>query len=75
VAGRTRGPKAIPRFRTEGEERRFWETHDSGGFADWSKTKRNTFSNLRPSTETISLRLRAPLLSDLKLPANRRDVP
>jgi predicted DNA binding CopG/RHH family protein len=70
-----RGLKAIPRFRAEAEERRFWETHDSTEYVDWAKARPVTFPNLKPSTETISLRLPAPLLSDLKALANRRDVP
>ncbi len=67
--------KAIPKFRREGDERRFWETHDSTAYVDWSKARVVTFPNLKPSTETISLRLPAPLLSDLKALANRQDVP
>ncbi len=72
---RNRSRKAIPEFRSEAEERRFWETHDSTEFVDWSKARFVRFPNLRPSTETISLRLPAPLLADLKALANKRDVP
>ena len=67
--------KPIPRFRTEAEEREFWATHDTTEYLDWSKARRAVFPNLRPSTETISLRLPAPLLADLKVLANERDVP
>lgn len=67
--------KPIPRFRTEAEEREFWATHDTTEYIDWSKARRAVFPNLRPSTETISLRLPAPLLADLKTLANERDVP
>jgi len=67
--------KPIPRFQTEAEERQFWATHDTVDYVDWSKAKRAVFPNLRPSTETISLRLPAPLLADLKTLANERDVP
>jgi predicted DNA binding CopG/RHH family protein len=72
---RTNGLKAIPEFPSEADERRFWETHDSADYVDWSQARRVSFSNLKPSTETISLRLPAPLLSDLKALANKRDVP
>lgn len=68
-------PKPIPEFATEADERRFWETHDSVDFVDWSSARRVRFSNLKPSTETISLRLPAGLLADLKTLANRQDVP
>ncbi len=67
--------KPIPRFRTEAEEREFWLTHDTTEYLDWSQARRAVFPNLRPSTETISLRLPAPLLADLKALANERDVP
>ena len=70
-----RGLKAIPEFRSEAAERRFWETHDSTHYVDWSKAGFVRFPNLKPSTETISLRLPAPLLGDLKALANKRDVP
>lgn len=72
---RKRGLKAIPEFQSEAEERRFWETHDSAEFVDWSKAEFVRFPNLKPSSETISLRLPAPLLADLKALANKRDVP
>lgn len=67
--------KAVPRFRTEAEERRYWETHDSTEHVDWSKAKRVRFPNLRPSTTAISLRLPVGLLEQIKVAANRRDVP
>jgi len=67
--------KAIPTFRSEAEERSFWETHDTSPFVDWRKASVAVFPNLKPSTETISLRLPAALLAELKALANKRDVP
>ncbi|HWW83036.1 MAG TPA: BrnA antitoxin family protein [Vicinamibacterales bacterium] len=67
--------KAIPTFRSDVEERNFWETHDTGPFVDWSQARVAVFPNLKPSTETISLRLPAALLAELKALANKRDVP
>ena len=67
--------KAIPTFGSEAEERTFWETHDTGSFVDWGKARVAVFPNLKPSTETISLRLPAALLAELKALANKRDVP
>jgi predicted DNA binding CopG/RHH family protein len=75
MAKPSRPLKAIPEFPSEAEERLFWETHDTSDFVDWSKARLVTLSHLKPSTETISLRLPAPLLSDLKALANKRDVP
>ena len=67
--------KPIPEFRSEAEEREFWETHDSTDYVDWSRAERVAFPNLAPSTETISLRLPSALLADVKILANKRDVP
>jgi len=67
--------KPIPDFASETEERRFWETHDSADYVDWSSARPVRFPNLKPSTETISLRLPAGLLADLKALANKQDVP
>src|SRR5436189_6432226 len=67
--------KAIPKFKTEVEERRFWEEHDSTPYVDWSGAELVRFPNLKPSTQSISLRLPASLLDNIKIEANRRDVP
>ena len=67
--------KQIPRFDSEGQERDFWATHDSTEYVDWSTAKRVTLANLKPSTKTISIRLPESLLEELKLLANKRDVP
>ena len=67
--------KPIPRFKTEDEERDFWDTHAVTDYFDISKAVRVTFPNLKPSTKTISLRLPESLLHQLKIAANRRDVP
>jgi len=67
--------KPIPRFKSEKDERRFWETHDSATYLDWTRAERVSFPNLKPSTETISLRLPKHLLEGIKAAANARDVP
>lgn len=67
--------KVVPTFNSEAEERTFWESHDTSPFVDWSKARVAVFPNLKPSTETISLRLPAALLAELKALANKRDVP
>ena len=70
-----RNLKSIPKFRSEAEERRFWDTHDSVGYIDWSKAERVRLPNLKPSTTSISLRLPVTLLERIKIAANKRDVP
>jgi predicted DNA binding CopG/RHH family protein len=67
--------ETVPKFRTEAEERRFWEAHDSSDLIDWSKAERVRLPNLKPSTTSISLRLPVALLDRIKVAANKRDVP
>jgi predicted DNA binding CopG/RHH family protein len=67
--------KRVPAFKTEAEERRFWEAHDSTDYVDWSKAERVRFPNLKPSTTAISIRLPSALLEQIKIAANKRDVP
>ncbi len=67
--------KPIPRFENEAQEQEFWSAHDSTDYVDWSRATRVTLGRLKPSTQTISIRLPEALLEDLKLLANKRDVP
>jgi predicted DNA binding CopG/RHH family protein len=60
---------------TEKSKRKFWETHDSTDYIDWSKAERVRFPNLKPSTTAISIRLPLGLLEQIKIAANKRDVP
>ena len=67
--------KPIPDFKSEEEEAAFWDLHDSSDYIDWSKAKKAVFTNLKLSTESISLRLPSPLLAHIKEIANEKDVP
>ena len=62
-------------FKSEGQEAAFWASHDSMEYIDYSKSRRMIFPKLKPSTETISLRLPKSLLDQIKTLANKRDVP
>jgi predicted DNA binding CopG/RHH family protein len=66
---------SIPRFKSEAEERAFWETHDSSRLVDWSRARRVRLPNLKPSTQSISIRLPLHTLERIKAAANARDVP
>ena len=68
-------PNPIPKFKDEDEERAFWATHDSAEYVDWRRAERVIFPNLKPSTRTISVRMPESMLEELKLLANKRDVP
>ncbi len=67
--------KRIPKFKSEAEERKFWQTHDSSEYVDWDKAERTVLPKLKPSTRTISLRLPESMIEELKLLANKKDVP
>ena len=67
--------KSVPKFRSEAEERAFWESHDTADYFDLSKAQRTRFPNLKLSTASISLRLPEGLLDRIKIAANKRDVP
>jgi predicted DNA binding CopG/RHH family protein len=67
--------KPVPRFGSEDDERSFWAEHDSTEFIDWQSAERRRFPNLKPSLRTISLRLQVAMIEDLKMLANKRDVP
>lgn len=67
--------KPIPKFKNEDEERDFWATADTSEYFNWSKAQPVIFPNLKPSTESISLRLTSILLARIKELANKKDVP
>ena len=67
--------KPVPEFKTEKQERAFWESHDSTDYVDWTKAQRVRFPNLKPSTTSISIRLPLSLLEQIKIAANKQDVP
>ncbi len=67
--------KKIPTFKSEEEERVFWAKEDSVEYVDWSEAKRVVFPHLKPSLKTISLRLPASMIEELKILANKKDVP
>jgi predicted DNA binding CopG/RHH family protein len=67
--------KKLPEFKNEDDERKFWATADSTEYVDWQAGKRKNLVRLKPSLRTISLRLPVSMIEDLKVLANRRDVP
>lgn len=67
--------KKMPKFKSEDDEREFWTTHDSSDYVDWKRARRVVLPNLKPSLKTISLRLPESMIEELKLLANKKDVP
>lgn len=68
--------KRIPKFKNEDEEDRFWSTHDSTDYFDYTKSIINpNLPNLKMSTRSITIRITESLYSALKMLANKKDVP
>lgn len=67
--------KRIPKFKTEDQERRFWDKHDSCDYIDYSKAKLALFPQLHGSVKTISIRLPESMIAALKMLAHKRDIP
>ena len=67
--------KKVPKHRSEEREREFWAKADSTDYVDWSGARPLVLPDLKPTLKTISLRLPEHLLAELKLLANKRDIP
>lgn len=57
------------------QERTFWAEHDSNDYVEWAAAQRRSFPKLRPTLRTISLRLPESMIGQLKVLANKRDIP
>lgn len=67
--------KKIPKFKTLKEEQDFWDSHSVLDFPDQFKRVEMDFSELKSSTKPITIRLPETMLYDLKIMANKRDIP
>jgi len=65
----------IPKFKNEDEEREFWATHSVLDFPDVFTLVKLDLSRLKLSTQSVTVRLPQGLLSDLRILANKCDVP
>ncbi len=67
--------KKIPKFKSEDDERKFWNENDTAEYIDWSKSEPVSFPNLKPSLKSISIRLPEAMLEQYKIIANKKDIP
>jgi predicted DNA binding CopG/RHH family protein len=67
--------KQIPKFKNEDAERNFWAAADSTEYLNWRAGGRPNLIQLKPTLKTISIRLPLAMIEELKLLANRNDVP
>jgi len=65
----------IPQFDNDDEEAAFWLEHDFTDYYDPSKRVNLRFPNLKPSTQSVTIRLPQSLVWHLKMLANEQDVP
>jgi predicted DNA binding CopG/RHH family protein len=67
--------KKLPKFKNEDQERKFWDTHSSVDYFDWSKAKIGIFPNLKLTSRSISIRLPEGLINKAKIKANKLAIP
>jgi predicted DNA binding CopG/RHH family protein len=70
--------KPVPKFRNEQEEREFWTTHDTTPYFDFSESNRVDIEfdrEIEAPVKSISLRLPREMLNQLKVLANKKDIP
>jgi predicted DNA binding CopG/RHH family protein len=67
--------KKIPKFKSEKQEREFWQKADSTEYVDLSKMERASFPNLKLTSKPITIRLPESLIDRLKVKAHKRDIP
>ena len=70
--------KGGPKFRKEPDERDFWNSHDTTEYFDFSKSNRVAIEfdpGIEAPVKSISLRLPREMLNELKVLANKKDIP
>jgi predicted DNA binding CopG/RHH family protein len=67
--------KKIPTFQNEDEEAKFWASHDFTEYYDTSKRVSPNFPNLKPTTQSVTVRLPKIMVRQLKMLANEQDIP
>ena len=67
--------KRIPKFKSEKEEREFWQTHDSTEYVAYENLEHWSFPNLKLTTKPITIRLPEGLIDRLKIKGHQMDIP
>ena len=65
----------LPKFKNEDAERDYWDKFDLTEYYELSDFVQVRFPNLKPSSTPISIRLPSYMVSELKVRANRLDIP
>ena len=67
--------KTIPHFKSEQEEKQFWQNHDSTEYIDWDQAEHWQMPNLKLTTKPVTIRLSETLINRLKIKAHQQDIP
>ncbi len=67
--------KIIPKFKSEKEERVFWQTHDSTEYVEYKSLENWRFPNLKLTSKPITIRLPLGMIDSLKIRAHKMDIP
>ncbi len=65
----------VTKFKNSNEEREFWKKTDSTNVVDWAKASKVVMPDLKPTVRSISIRLTESMIEELKVIANKRDIP
>jgi predicted DNA binding CopG/RHH family protein len=65
----------VPKFSSEDQERDFWARHSPLDYFNTSKARKAIFPNLKPTLKSISIRLPVDIIENLKVLANKQDIP
>lgn len=67
--------KRIPKFKSEADEREFWQNVDSTEYVDYKSLEHWHFPNLKLTSRPITLRLPVYMIDRLKIEAHKIDIP
>ncbi len=67
--------KEIPTFKSEKDERTFWQKVDATEYVDFGQMERWAFPNLKLSSKPITIRIPESVLDRVKVKANKMDMP
>jgi predicted DNA binding CopG/RHH family protein len=68
-------PLNIPKFKSEDEERDFWDKVDLAEHFGPEDFEKVSFPNLKPTTKPVSIRIPEHILNRVKERANETNVP
>ena len=64
-----------PKFKNEDEEREFWFNQNLNKYFEAQDFQKINFPNLKPTSRSISIRIPETMLYELKIKANKANVP